>query len=180
MVPAVLGTWLFVAFWVLLGLGVFFIAVRGGLGGARATFQSQSYGARRAAGVSFTIIYIAFGIAIPLVFLIGNHANANAQFAGIRLSAGERQGRLLFGQHCGLCHTLAAANAVGKVGPNLDTIKPTETLVLHTIINGCLQNPAPSESSQNCLGQGTMPAQILTGNQARNVAKFVATVAGKE
>lgn len=180
MVPAVLGTWLFVAFWVILGLGVFFIAARGGLGGARATFQSQSYGARRAAGLGFTLVYIAFGIALPLVFLIGNHSNANAQYAGSKLSPAEKQGRELFGQHCGLCHTLAAANAVGKVGPNLDTIKPTESLVLHTVANGCLQKPAASETSQNCLGQGTMPAQILTGDQARDVAKFVAAVAGKE
>lgn len=175
-----LGTWLFVAFWIVLGLSVFFVAVRGGLGGARATFQSQSFGARRAAGVTFTIIYVAFGIALPLVFLIGNHSHANAQYAGIRLSPAEKQGRLLFGQHCGLCHTLAAASAVGKVGPNLDMIKPTETLVLHTIANGCLQKPGPSQSAENCLGQGTMPAAIVTGNQARDVAKFVAAVAGKE
>ena len=174
-----LGTWLFVAFWLLLGLGVFFIAVRGGLGGARATFQSQTHGARRAAGAGFTLTYIAFGIALPLAFLIGNHANANAQYAGSNLTASEKTGRELFGQHCGLCHTLAAANAVGKVGPNLDVIKPTETLVLHTINNGCLQKPAPSDAAENCLGEGTMPAGVLAGEQAQDVARFVAAVAGK-
>jgi mono/diheme cytochrome c family protein len=176
----VLGTWLFVAFWLLLGFSVFFIAVRGGLGGARATFQSQTYGARRAAGIGFTVLYVAFGIAIPLVLLIGNHDNASAQYAGTNLTPAEKSGRELFGQHCGLCHTLAAANAVGKVGPNLDVIKPSESLVLKTVQYGCLQNPAPSEPKQSCLGQGTMPAMILTGQQARNVAKFVATVAGRE
>jgi hypothetical protein len=45
---------------------------------------------------------------------------------------------------------------------------------------GCLQNPAPDESAENCLGNGTMPAQILTGQAADNVSKFVAAVAGKE
>jgi mono/diheme cytochrome c family protein len=176
----VLGTWLFVVFWVLLGFAVFFIAVRGGLGGARATFQSQTHGARQAAAVGFTIIYVLFGVAIPLVFLIGNHNNANAQYAGIQLTPAQKQGRELFGMHCAVCHTLAAANAVGKVGPNLDVIKPTETLVLHTIMYGCLQNPAPDESAENCLGNGTMPAQILTGQAADDVSKFVAAVAGKE
>ena len=180
MVPAVLGTWLFVAFWLLLGFSVFFIAVRGGLGGARAAFQSQSYGARRAAGIGFTVLYVAFGVAIPLVLLLGNHDNASAQYAGIKLTPAEKAGRELFGQHCGLCHTLAAANSVGKVGPNLDVIKPTEGLVLKTVANGCLQKPAASQSSENCLGQGTMPAQILTGVDARNVAKFVSTVAGQQ
>lgn len=174
-----LGTWLFVAFWLLLGLGVFFVAARGGLRGARETFHSQTFGARRAAGVGFTVLYVAFGIALPLVFLIGNHNNANGQFAGTRLTPAEKQGRILFGRHCAICHTLAAANAIAKVGPNLDQVKPTETLVLHTIINGCVQNPPANDSAQNCLGQGTMPAAVLTGTNARNVAKFVAAVAGK-
>jgi mono/diheme cytochrome c family protein len=175
----VLGTWLFVVFWVVLGVGVFFVAARGGLGGARATIRSQTYGGRRAAGVTFAIIYVGFGIALPLLFLIGNHANANGQVGGYKLTAAEQRGRELFGQHCAVCHTLAAANAVGKVGPNLDTIKPSAALVLHTIQNGCLQNPAGS-TSQSCLGQGNMPAGIIQGQQATDVAKFVAQVAGRE
>ena len=79
-----------------------------------------------------------------------------------------------------VCHTLAGANAVGKVGPNLDTIKPSESLVLHTIQNGCLQNPPPGTSGQSCLNQGTMPAAIIQGQQATDVAQFVAQVAGRE
>jgi hypothetical protein len=176
----VLGTWLFVAFWGLLGLGVFFIAVRGGLGGARAVFQSQTLGARRTSALVFLVIYVGFGVAIPLLFLIGNHSNANAQVGGIKLSAAEKKGRELFGQRCGVCHTLAAANAVGKVGPNLDVIKPSGTLVLHTITYGCLQNPPSSTAPTNCLGQGNMPAAILQGAQAQEVAQFVAKVAGRE
>ncbi len=169
-----LGTWLFVAFWVVLGFGVFFIAVRGGLGGARATLQSQTRGARRASVVVFLVVYIGFGVAIPLLFLVGNHDNANAQVGGIKLNAAEKKGRELFGEHCGVCHTLAAANAVGKVGPNLDTMKPAETLVLHTIANGCLQDPPSTSAPTNCLGQGTMPADIVEGTQAQQVAQFVA------
>lgn len=177
-----LGTWLFVVLWVLLGFSVFFIAARGGIAGARATFQSQTFAARRAARVGFTTVYVAFGIAVPLLFLIGNHANANGQYAGIHLSAAQKRGRELFGAHCAVCHTLAAANAVGKVGPNLDTLTPppNEALVLHTIINGCLQAPPPSDSAQSCLGEGTMPQGILTSIQAVEVAKFVAAVEGKE
>jgi cytochrome c551 len=176
----VLPSALFAAFWVVLGLGVFFIAARGGLGGARAPFQSQSHAARRAASVVFAILYVGFGVAIPVVFLVGNHINANAQVGGIKLNAAERRGRELFGQHCAVCHTLAAANAVGKVGPNLDTIRPSESLVLHTIVNGCLQNPPTPSSPQTCLGQGNMPSAILQGKNAEDVAKFVAKVAGRE
>ena len=102
---------------------------------------------------------VVFGIALPLLMLTGNHSNANAQVGGLKLTNAEKSGRELFGQHCGLCHTLAGANAVGKVGPNLDELKPAQSVVLHTINNGCLPNP-PKGSSQACLGQGVMPAAV--------------------
>ena len=175
-----LGTWLFVALWVLLGLGVFFIAIRGGFGATRPTTGPPSSGARRTLVILLVIAYVGFGIAIPLGFLIGNHANANSQVGGLPLTAAEKQGRQLFGQHCAVCHTLAAANAVGKIGPNLDVIKPSESLVLHTIRFGCLQSPPPGDSAMGCLGFGNMPASIVQGQQAQDIAAFVARVAGNE
>jgi mono/diheme cytochrome c family protein len=175
----VLATIVFLAFWVVLGLSLFFIAARGGLGGARAALQTQSRGGRKAVGVIFAILYIGFGVGLPIAFLTGNHANASGQVGGIKLNASEKHGRELFGQNCGVCHTLAAANAIGKVGPNLDSLKPPVKLVLDTINNGCLQNPPPN-SPQSCLGQGTMPPQLVEGKDAQDVANFVARVAGKE
>jgi hypothetical protein len=175
MLPALL----FVAFWVVLGLGLFLVAVRGGPGGVRAALQSQERGGRQALGIAFVVAYVGFGVALPVVFLVGNHSNANAQFSGLKLTAAEKTGRELFGQKCGVCHTLAAANAIGKVGPNLDQIQPSQSLVLHTIQYGCLQNPGPSNPNETCLGQGTMPPAILQGKQAQQVAAFVARVAGK-
>jgi mono/diheme cytochrome c family protein len=176
----VLGVSLFIAFWVLLALTLFFIAVRGGIGGARAALQTQSRGGRKFMGAAFAIVYAGFGVALPIVLLAGNHANANSQFDGIKLTAGEKRGRELFGQHCAVCHTLAAANAIGKVGPNLDTLAPPESLILRTIENGCLANPSSSSSPQTCLGFGTMPANVVQGRDADDVAAFVAKVAGKE
>jgi mono/diheme cytochrome c family protein len=175
----VLAVLLFVAFWVLLALGLFFVAVRGGLGGARATLQTQSRGGRKAAGTIFVVAFVGFGIALPVTLLLGNHAKASGQVGGLKLNAAEKRGRELFGDHCAVCHTLAAANAIGKVGPNLDTLKPPESLVLHTIANGCLPN-APSSSQATCLGQGVMPADLIAGRDAEDVAKFVDRVAGKE
>src|SRR5437588_6125683 len=170
---------LFVLFWVLLGLSLFFLAARGGLAGARATLQTQSRGARRTAVGIFVILYVVFGVGLPVAFLTGNHAKASDQFAGVKLNSDDKHGRDLFGEQCGVCHTLAAASANGKVGPNLDTLKPPASLVLNTINNGCLQNPPPG-SQQSCLGQGTMPAKIVQGKDAKDVANFVAKVAGKE
>jgi cytochrome c551 len=176
----VLAVLLFAAFWAVLGLGVFFLAVRGGPSRAVAVpGRRGSYAARQLVGWVFALIFAGFGIVIPAVFLIGNHNHANGQVGGIRLTAAEKQGRLIFGEKCGLCHTLAAANAVGKVGPNLDIIQPTQQLVLHTIEYGCLQSP-PSGSQEACLGEGTMPAQVVQGVDATDVAKFVSRVAGRE
>jgi hypothetical protein len=176
----VLAVLLFAAFWVVLGVGTFLLAFRGGpRGEVKPRHRRRSYAARRFGWWSLATVFIGFAIVLPIVFLVGNHSRANAQIGGIRLSKAEQQGRQLFGEHCGLCHTLAAANAVGKVGPNLDLVQPTEQLVLHTIENGCLQNP-PSGSQEACLGYGTMPANVVQGVDATDVAQFVAAVAGKE
>jgi mono/diheme cytochrome c family protein len=176
-----LAVLLFVLFWILVAAGVFFIAIRGGVGGARAALRSTR-GSRLVGGLAIAFVYLAFGVGVPLALLVGNHANASKQVGGLKLTKPERTGRMLFGEHCGVCHTLAAANAIGKVGPNLDLIQPSEALVLHTIQNGCVQN-APANgpgSNQTCLGQGTMPSNIVQGHDATEVAQFVARVAGKE
>jgi hypothetical protein len=169
-----------IAFFVVLGLGVFFVAFRGGPSAVHHEPVRRSYRARRAGQIVLTIMYVGFGVVLPLLFLTGNHANANKQIGGIKLTRAEKTGRELFGQKCAFCHTLSAANATGKVGPNLDTLRPSEQVVLNTIVNGCLQHPPSSTSPESCLGFGTMPAGIIQGKQAQQVAAFVAAVAGQE
>jgi mono/diheme cytochrome c family protein len=175
----VLAVAAFVAFWVVVAFGLFYVAARGGPRNVQVGERRPSRGANRLVGAVFAFVAIGFGIALPLALLTGNHSHANAEIGGMKLTAAERDGRTLFGEHCGVCHTLAAANAVGKVGPNLDMLKPSETVVTHTLANGCLPN-AGSSSDQACLGQGVMPANIVTGIDASEVAKFVAKVAGNE
>jgi hypothetical protein len=171
---------LVIALFVVLGLGVFLVAFRGGPTAPTHERARPTYQARTAGRLFLTIMFVGFGVVIPLLFLTGNHANASKQIGGIKLTQAEKSGRELFGHSCGFCHTLAAANTTGKVGPNLDEIRPSEQLVLNTILNGCLQNPASNATAQTCLGYGTMPSGILQGQNARNVAAFVAAVAGQE
>jgi mono/diheme cytochrome c family protein len=172
-----LGVILFIAFWVVLAAGVFFFAGRRP-DGARQR-RSLTYRGSRTLGLGLTVLYVAFGVVIPVLFLHGNNSHANAQVGGNRLTAAEKRGREIFAFRCGFCHTLAAANAVGKVGPNLDQIKPSYSLAFNTIEHGCLPNGSPS-SGQACLGQGVMPAAIIQGQEATEVAQFVAKVAGRE
>jgi mono/diheme cytochrome c family protein len=85
------------------------------------------------------------------------------------LSAAEQHGRQLFVAHCGACHTFDAAGTVGNVGPNLDDIAVNEADVLHAIRTG---------GGEHAKGQGTgpsgnMPANLVTGKDAQDVAAFV-------
>jgi mono/diheme cytochrome c family protein len=66
---------------------------------------------------------------------------------------------------CGGCHTLAAANASGQVGPDLDVVKPSEHLVEETVRNG----------------KGAMPPfkGVLSDTEIKAVAVFVSESAGK-
>ena len=61
---------------------------------------------------------------------------------------------------CNGCHTLAAANANGSIGPNLDEAKPSFDLVVERVTNG----------------KGVMPSfkGQLTDEQINDVAAFVA------
>jgi mono/diheme cytochrome c family protein len=170
----------FIAFWIIMAIGLFFVASRGGLSGARAALHTQRRGARKGLYLAIAIVYVGCGVGLPIAFLTGNHANASSQVGGTHLNRMEKHGRALFGEHCAVCHTLVAANANGKVGPNLDVLKPPYSLVIHTIQYGCLQNPPTPSDPQTCLGQGVMPAQVVQGTDAEAVAKFVAKVAGRE
>jgi mono/diheme cytochrome c family protein len=161
-----------------LAVGIFWAAGRGRLTPITNAMLSQGTVGRRIINLTLVLTYIGFGIVVPAIFLVGNHDHASAQVAGVKLTAAEKSGRELFGEHCAVCHTLAAAAAVGKVGPNLDQVKPAEALVLHTIQYGCLQSPG-SNSQQSCLGYGNMPADVVQGREARQVAAFVARVAGR-
>ncbi|HYY11864.1 MAG TPA: cytochrome c, partial [Kineosporiaceae bacterium] len=52
------------------------------------------------------------------------------------------QGKQVFTQNCGSCHTLKDAGTKGQVGPNLDTLKPNKPTVRHQVLTG--GGPMPS------------------------------------
>jgi mono/diheme cytochrome c family protein len=85
------------------------------------------------------------------------------------LSAAEQHGRELFVQHCGSCHTFDAAGTIGQIGPNLDNIAINEQDVLVAIRTG------GGRHSHGAGGRtGNMPANLVTGQDAKDVAAFVA------
>lgn len=152
-------------------------ATKGSFSGLTQAVGTTSRSGSRLLNSTLVCVFIGGGIALPLILIIGNRDNSNAQVGGIKMNAAQQVGRELFGEHCAVCHTLAADNAVGKTGPNLDKLRPPAALVLKVIANGCLQNP-PAGSSSVCLGYGNMPADIVQGKQAQDIAQFVGGIAG--
>src|SRR5918992_6245033 len=96
---------------------------------------------------------------------------------GIQLSENDPnyEGAQIFNENCAGCHTLSAAGAKGsatdvssrelKDGPNFDERKESAEDVLFAIRNGGFSS-------------GPMPQNIVTGEEARKVAEFVARYSG--
>jgi mono/diheme cytochrome c family protein len=84
-------------------------------------------------------------------------------------------GAVLFTQRCSGCHTLGIVGTQGsatnvrtreyKDGPNFDQRRETVNCILYAIRNGGFSG-------------GPMPQDIVTGQEAQQVAKFVATYSG--
>ena len=161
-------TLVFVLVFVGLALGVLFVALSGGTSGARARLASQSRGTRRLALVNFILGLLILGIGIPAAVIASVDSRNSIPTANVsNLTAAEEHGRELFGQRCRNCHTLKAANAVAQVGPNLDNLRPPKALVLNAIHNG------------RAAGNGQMAADLVEGQDADDVAAFVAKAVGQ-
>jgi mono/diheme cytochrome c family protein len=149
-----------------LGIGVFFIAFSGGPGAAREAYLS---GGRRSFPLAMLLIYLGLGIAVPAA-VIASRGEAEGGVGSLRTdAANERieQGKELFIATCKSCHNLDAVQARGVTGPDLDELGGLDRArVLNAIENGGT-------------GQGRMPAGLLQGDDAENVARYVARVAGQ-
>jgi cbb3-type cytochrome c oxidase subunit III len=108
-------------------------------------------------------------------------------------SAGQRpdtqSGQQLFTANCGACHTLSAAGTNGTIGPNLDNAfaadvkdgypqSAVENVVLDQIRLGS-GSIATYTTNKKFTTQTPMPANIVTGQDAIDVAAYVASVAGQ-
>ena len=152
---------------VLLGVAVVFIAFSGGPAAAREAYLTKG---GRLFRVTIPLIYLVFGIGVPAVVLANKDeaAGGTGALKSQELSSESEHGKTLFMQQCKSCHTLAAVNARGVTGPNLDRIgEVTPDRVLNAIRNGGT-------------GQDRMPKGLLEGQEAREVARYVSEVAGRD
>jgi mono/diheme cytochrome c family protein len=85
-------------------------------------------------------------------------------------------GKDLFVDKCGACHTLARAGTTGVSGPNLDeAFGPSRRQGLG---EGTFAGVVSDQIATPLRNSG-MPAKLVTGQDAKDVAAYVAAVAGK-
>ncbi|MCX6394802.1 MAG: cytochrome c [Solirubrobacterales bacterium] len=174
-----IGIYAFAIFWIALAVGILLFSL---LKDRSPRTGPTRPATRKRMLIGFGVVYVAIGLVVP-AFSIADSQNADVvRGEGIKLTANEKKGQALFGQLCGSCHQLASANANGRVGPSLDmqlmpqpaadaaaaakNYKGRSDYVYTVIING-LQR-----------GNGNMPALVTQGQQAKDIAAFVAATAG--
>lgn len=85
-------------------------------------------------------------------------------------------GKKAFVSKCGSCHTLARAGTKGSVGPDLDAVfgvdvaEGLERSSIRGTVEGQIQYPNPN---------GAMPKDLVSGATLRDIAAYVAQVAGR-
>jgi mono/diheme cytochrome c family protein len=165
MFPAVITALAFVVAFIVIGLAVVAAAFSGSRRReGRAPGPSRS--SRRAVGAAVGAVVLLIGIVVPALVL-GAGRNADKAPGGVELNAAQVHGRQVFHERCSMCHTLSAANAVAKVGPSLDALRPPKALTLDAVAKGRAQ------------GRGQMPAALVDGEDAQAVAAFIEKVAGR-
>jgi mono/diheme cytochrome c family protein len=130
--------------------------------------------------IAFGLLVVVLAAVIPwLVF----HSDGDAETGAQEVASNLKTGQALFQTNCGTCHTLYAAGTDGNFAPDLDellapngppegdasTIKGTKGRVENAIEDGVDSTTTP----------GRMPAGIISGEQAEEVAEFVAHTAGE-
>lgn len=122
----------------------------------------------------FVIFGVFAAICVIVIPYLALAREGGEDAAPVQVESWDEDGKELFVNNCGPCHTLAAAGTDGVVGPNLDEVL-------------ALGGTASFEGSYGrailavtCgFGKGRMPAEILRGENAEEVSKFVGAYAGQ-
>jgi mono/diheme cytochrome c family protein len=158
--------WLVIGFFVVLALAI--LAAAMGTGRRRRRVSQGAARLGRGMGLAIGATVVLFGVVVPALVLVYNtDTQASAARGGVELTASEERGREIFRRSCAQCHTLADAGAVGRVGPDLDVLRPARGLTIDAIAEG------------RARGRGQMPRAVIDGQDARDVADYVARIAGR-
>ena len=122
----------------------------------------------------FVIFGVFAAICVLVIPFLALKKEGGEAAAPVAVKSYDQGGKELFVNNCGPCHTLAAAGTDGVVGPNLDellaggggaTFEGSYGRAIGAVTCG--------------FGNGRMPAGILQGENAEEVAAFVGAYAGQ-
>lgn len=94
------------------------------------------------------------------------------------------RGRAMFIQNCGTCHALAEAGTSAQVGPDLDAsfaqarATGMDSDTVEGVVQHQISNPRATKEGVPDYTGTYMPADLVTGQDAEDVAAYVASVAG--
>lgn len=92
----------------------------------------------------------------------------------VNASPSEADGRTIFRATCASCHAMSAANARGVYGPDLDVVLGTpgsDPKAIAARVESAIKNGGATGKQ--------MPAELLTSADAKLVAEYIGSVAGK-
>jgi len=103
-------------------------------------------------------------------------------------TADVQNGKALFQQQCAGCHALAAVGSAGGIGPNLDDsfaqarAEGFKETAIANIVHDQIRFPGQYSTAQNNPNylKANMPANLIKGQDADDVAAFVAANAGMQ
>jgi mono/diheme cytochrome c family protein len=95
-------------------------------------------------------------------------------------NADTENGRQLFIEKCGTCHALTEAGTQAEIGPDLDAAfvqsrkEGSDSDTIEGVVEAQIANPRVTSPDNPAY----MPAELVTGDDAVDVAAYVASVAG--
>jgi mono/diheme cytochrome c family protein len=126
-------------------------------------------------------------VAVAVIALVAFVNTGSDEASTVPVQSQDREAQMIFATNCGTCHTLAAGGTDGVVGPNLDQILPQSAVPAQgssTEVQKANQTTWTSIygrvlNAVTCGLNGRMPRGILQGENAQEVAGFVAAYAGQ-
>lgn len=116
----------------------------------------------------------------PLLFLAAASALVALSGCDLQETADVDNGRQLFVEKCGTCHALKEAGTQAQIGPDLDaSFKQARQVGMDSdtvegIVEAQIANPRATDSDDPTF----MPANLVTGDDAKDVSAYVASIAG--
>jgi mono/diheme cytochrome c family protein len=113
--------------------------------------------------VRITVVLLAgFGVVIA--------ALAITQGGSTRVVGDPVRGEALFKGYCSSCHTLKAARATARFGPNLDILKPSYAQVIYQVTTGGTGGAGLPPTARLTFGPGI---HTFAKSDIRDIAAFV-------